>query len=109
MLNDKYPQNCVRAEWAPLEILGLRRLKEATTSYGMHSLFVKQMLNAWSASRRIIPQDWRDLVTAILEPGPQLQWRTWNKNDAKIVGQRNTSRGTEISSLNFLEREIMLI
>ena len=55
----------------------VREEEEVMVSYGMCSPFVKQVLNSWSTCNRIIPQDWRDLVTAVLEPGPQLQWRTW--------------------------------
>ena len=77
-----------------MEMLNLRRFKEVIVSYGMHSPFVKQMLNSWSTSNRIIPQDWRVLVTVVLESGPQLQWRTWWKDDARTIEQ---VRGIEIS------------
>ena len=69
--NDRYPQGCIRADF-PVEMLDSRRFKEAIISYGMNSPFVKQMLNPWSPCNRIIPQDWRDLVTAVLEPSLQL-------------------------------------
>ena len=55
------------------------------------------MLNSWSTSNRIIPQDWRDLVTAVLEPGPQLQWRAWGKDEAKTFQQKSRTTGTDIS------------
>lgn len=46
------------------------RFKEATISYGIHSLFVKQMSNSWATQNKIIPQYWKNLVTAVLESGP---------------------------------------
>ena len=60
-------------KWNPVEILDLRRFKAAVTSYGINSPYVKQMLNSWATQNRIIPQDWKDLASAILEAGPQLQ------------------------------------
>ena len=35
--------------------------------------FVKQMINAWATSNRILPQIWKDLVTEIFDVGIQLQ------------------------------------
>ena len=60
----------VTANWTPVPMLDLRRFKEAIVSYGMHSPFVKQMLNWWSVCNKIIPKDWIDLFKAVLEPGP---------------------------------------
>ena len=31
-----------------------------------------------------------------MEPGPQLQWRTWQKEKVKIIEQQIKARGTEI-------------
>ena len=43
----------VTVNWTPVPMLDLRRFKEAIVSYGMHLLFVKQMLNLWSVYNRI--------------------------------------------------------
>ena len=59
------PQGCVRAGWVPVERLDLRRFKEAVVLYGIHSPFVQQMLNSWSTGNRIVPNDWKDLVTIV--------------------------------------------
>ena len=53
----------------------LRRFKEAIVSYGMHSSFVKQMLNLWPVCNRIIPKGCIVLVNCVLELCPQLQCR----------------------------------
>jgi hypothetical protein len=42
-------------------------------SYGMHSLYVKQILNLWATQNRIIPQGRKDLATEVSEVEPQLQ------------------------------------
>ena len=54
-------------------MIDLRWFKEAMISYRTHSPYVKQILNNWATQNRIIPQDWKRLITAILETGPQLQ------------------------------------
>lgn len=64
------------AHWNPVEMLDLRRFKEAIVSYGMHLPFKKWMLNLRATRNRILPQDWKDLFTAVLEAGLHLQWRT---------------------------------
>ena len=94
--NDRYPQSCARVKWTPVEMLDLRRFKKVVVSYSMHSPSVQQMLKSWPTCNRIIPQDWRDLVTAVLEPGPQLQWRTWWKEEAKTIEQQSRTRGMKI-------------
>ena len=69
----------------------------------MFSSFVKQVLNLWSVCNRIIPKDWIDLVKRILEPGPQLQCRTWFREEAKIIEQQNKTKGREISKDQMLK------
>ena len=53
----------------------------------MHLPYVKQILNNWATQNRIIPQDWKGLVTAILEAGPQLKWLTWWIEEASNIEQ----------------------
>ena len=78
-------------------MLDLRRFKEAIVSYGMHLPFVKQILNSWSVCNRIIPKHWIDLVKGVLEPGPQLQWSAWLREEVKIVEQQRMTRDRKIS------------
>ena len=70
---------------------------EAIVSYGMHLPSVKQMLNSWSVCNRISPKDWIELVKSVLEPGPQLQWSTWFREEAKTIEQWSKARDMEIS------------
>lgn len=69
-----------------MQMLDLRKFKEVIISYGTYSPFVENMLNLWSTCNRIISQDCKDLVTAVLDPGPQLQWRTCWKDEARAGG-----------------------
>lgn len=47
----------LEVNWNPVQMLDLKRFKEAVVAYAMHSLFVSQMLNSWATPNRIIPQD----------------------------------------------------
>lgn len=60
------------------------------------------MLNSWSTCNRIILKDQRDFVTAILEPGPQLQWRACQKEETKAIEQFCKARGIEITQDHLL-------
>lgn len=51
-------------------MLDLRKFKQAVISYSMYLAFVKQMLNSWTTRKRIIPQDWKELITTVLEDVP---------------------------------------
>lgn len=82
--------------WAPIEMLDLKRFKEAIVSYGMHSPYVKQMLNSWSTYNRIVPQDWRDLAQAVLEPSQRLQFLTWFKEEAKNIEKQWRDKGIQV-------------
>ena len=86
-------------------MLDLRRFKEVRVSYA--SRFVKQMLNLWSFSNRLIPQDWRDLVTDILEPVQND--KTWWKEEALTLNNGVELEVWKSPNINFLEKEIMLI
>ena len=85
------------ASWAPVRMLDLRRVKEAIVSYGIHSSFVKQLLNSWSSCNQITPKDWLDMASAVLEAGQLMQWKSWWREEAKMIEQRNRARGIEVS------------
>lgn len=51
-----------------------RHFGEAMILYRMHLPYVKEILNNWAPQKGIIPQDWKGLVTSVLEAGLQLQW-----------------------------------
>jgi hypothetical protein len=53
-------------------------------------------LISWAIKNRIIPQEWKDLTGAILEPGPKLQLLSWWREEAREIPQRNVTRGINI-------------
>lgn len=46
--------------------------KEAVVVYGLQSPFVKEMLSNWATQHRVIPQEWKGLVSVMLETGQRL-------------------------------------
>lgn len=54
----------------------------------MHSPYVRQMLNTCSSRNRIIPNDWNQLISAVLEYSHQLQWKNWWREEAEALEQQ---------------------
>ena len=75
----------------------LNHFKEAIVSYGLHSSFVKEMLNNWATQHRVIPQDWKGLVLAVLEAGQQLQCLLWWRHKATKLAQHNLARAMNVT------------
>ena len=57
----------------------------------VHLPYLKQMLNSWATQYTIIPQDWKDLATAIVAATPQ-----W-KEEARTREEQNGARVIDIS------------
>ena len=54
------------------------------------------MLNLWATLNKIIRQYRKNLAIAILEGEPQLQWKTWWKEEPRTIEQSGRARGIEI-------------
>lgn len=96
--DDDHPQGYEEFEWQPMDVLELRKFKESVTNFGMHSPFVKQILISWAIKNRVIPQDWKDMVRAILEPAENLQWISWWREEVREIARQNRARGRDIST-----------
>jgi hypothetical protein len=55
-----------------------KKTEETVTNYGVHSPFVKQILNSWAIQNKIIPQDWKD----------KSNLRTWSAVTAVFMVER---------------------
>lgn len=62
-------------------------MKVAINTYGPHSPFTKELLNAMTSSiGNFVPYDWQLLlIKALLKPGEHLQWAMWLQDVAEIV------------------------
>ncbi|KAL6058619.1 hypothetical protein STEG23_038365 [Scotinomys teguina] len=95
--DDTHPEPYVTHTLQPISIRDFKNMKEAIVTYGIHSTYVKQMLNSQSTSNRIIQDDWHQLTSAVLEYSQQLQWKSWLREEARSLEQQGKLRGFEIS------------
>ncbi|KAL6091286.1 hypothetical protein STEG23_008144 [Scotinomys teguina] len=95
--DDTHPEPYVTHTLQPISIRDFKNMKEAIVTYGIHSTYVKQMLNSWSTSNRIIPDDWLQLTSAVLEYNQQLKWKSLLREEARNLEQQGKLRGFEIS------------
>lgn len=58
-----------------------KNIKKAIVSDGMHSAYIRQMLDTWFSRNRITQNDWTQLVSAVLECGSQLQRKSWLREE----------------------------
>jgi hypothetical protein len=59
-------------------------------------------LTSWAIKNRIIPQDWKDMARAILEPASNLQWFPWWRNKEREIARQSRARGRKISTEQLL-------
>ena len=93
--DNDHPQGYQEFEWQPVGLLELRKSKESVTNFGMHLPSVKQILTSWTIKNRLIPQDWKDMARAILEPAANLQWFTCWRDKLRELAQQNRARGRD--------------
>ena len=55
-----------------IHMTDLKKNKQEIVVYRPHSSFVREMLKTWAFSSKATPQDWAQLISAVLESGPQL-------------------------------------
>ena len=56
------------------------------------------MVKTWAFSSKAMPQDWIQLISAVLESGSQLLWRCFFfKEEVGIFEQQEKAKGLEIS------------
>ncbi|KAL6090475.1 hypothetical protein STEG23_033285, partial [Scotinomys teguina] len=104
--DDTHPEPYVTHTLQPISIRDFTNMKEAIVTHGIHSTYVKQMLNSLCTSNRIIPDDWHQLTSAVLEYSQQLQWKSWLREEARNLEQQETE-GTLPNS--FYEATVTLI
>jgi hypothetical protein len=60
--------------WCPIEMIGLKNFKEPVASHTVHLPYVKQILSNWATQNKIILQDWKEVVIAVVDADQKLQW-----------------------------------
>ncbi|KAL6037095.1 hypothetical protein STEG23_007400 [Scotinomys teguina] len=110
--DDTHPEPYITHTLQPISIRDFKNMKEAIVTYGIHSTYVKQMLSSWFTSNRIIPDDWHQLTSAVLEYSQQLPWKIWLREEARNLEQQSKLRGFEISQdqiLGMMQREDVIL
>lgn len=69
--------------------------KEAVLSYDKHSPYVRQLLKTRASRNKVTTHDQIQLVSAVLDHGPQLQWKSYWK--AKTLENQSRVRDFEVS------------
>lgn len=69
--------------------------------------FIKEMLNTWAMKHRVIPQDWKGLVSAVLKAGQPWQWLSWRRHEATKIEPCNLARGINVTKGQLLAEEQM--
>lgn len=59
--------------------------------------FTEWSAETWALSNRVTPHDWFQLVSAVLEHGPQLQWKSYWREKAKSLEQQGRVKRFEAS------------
>nr|XP_021486637.1 E3 ubiquitin-protein ligase RNF135 isoform X1 [Meriones unguiculatus] len=94
--DNQHSQGYVQISCRPTKMIDLRRFKEAVNAYGMHSPYVKDILDDWASQYKVTPQDWEDLIRAVLDTDLKLQWLFWRKEEAADMEQSNRIMGVNV-------------
>lgn len=62
----KHPNGLVVYQWEPIQIKGLKGIKQAIVSYGIHYPYVRELLNSLASANRVTPEDWSQLISTLL-------------------------------------------
>ena len=75
----------------------LKDIKQTVVSYGMHSPYTRELVKIWVSRNKVTSHDQIQLVSAVLEDGPQLQWKCYWREEAKALEQQGRVKGFEAS------------
>lgn len=68
----KHPKEFVECHWEPICMKDLKVIKEVVASYGMHSSYVRKLVESGATRSRVTSKDWCQLISAVLEPASQI-------------------------------------
>ena len=92
----------LKLTWQPIEMLDLKHFKEAIVMFSFRSSFVKETLNNWTTQHRVISQDQKGLVTAVLEAEKQLQLLLWWSHKATKIEKQIIERLINVTKQQLL-------
>ena len=75
----------------------LKEIKQVVVTYGLHSAYVREMIKTWASSIKVTPHAWLQLVSAVLDDGPQLMFKCYFREEVKILEQQGKAKRLETS------------
>ena len=81
----------------------LKEIKQAVVTYGLHSTFIREMVNTWISSIKSIPHSWLQLVSAALNDRPQLMQKCHFREEVKILENQRKAKALEPSQDQILD------
>ena len=90
----KYCKVVKEYRWEPIHITDLKEIKQAIAACGLHSSFVREIVKMWTFSSKAKSQDWAQLISAVIESGPQLLWRYFFERGSKNFRSTRKSKRT---------------
>ena len=67
---------------------------------------MKELVNTWASRNKVTPHDWLQLVSSVLDHGPQLQWKSFWREEAKALEHQGRVRGFEDSQDQILGEDL---
>ena len=80
----------------------LKEIKQTIVSYEPHSPCIKEMMKTWASSTKATAYDGLQLISVVLDNGPQLLWKYYWREETKILEQRGKAKGFEMSQNQIL-------
>ena len=69
----------------PIGMNDLKEIKQAVATCGLHSAFVREMVKTWVYSIKVMPHDFLQLVSAVLDDRPPVMFKCYFREEAKIL------------------------
>ena len=95
--SSKDPKGSKEGRRIPIGMNDLKEVKQAIITYGLHSAFVREMMKTWPSNIKATPYNLIQLVSTVLDYEPQLMFRCYFKEKAKILEQQENTKGLETS------------
>ena len=80
------------SRWTPIGMIYIIQIKQALLTYDLHSTCVKEMIKTWASGIKATLHDFFQLVSAILDDGPQLMFKIYFKEKSQNMKQRKSKR-----------------
>ena len=71
----KYPKVIKEYTWESIYMADIKEIKQTIVSHGILSSFIREMVKTWTSCNKAMAQDRTQIISVVLENGPQLIWK----------------------------------